>query len=132
MQSTIYNASAPSATRPSRPANVEVRAAPPSDSWTSCASPVGAEEEPRVEEEVVMLAVLLPEAWWEAEDATAAVPEVMEDIMLESVMVMLMESVELGIMELSVMEEAVDDAIEDELGLGAALFVDSMTLEFVS
>jgi hypothetical protein len=80
-----------------------------------------------------MLAVLLPEAWWEAEDAMAAVPEVMEDIMLESVMVMLlMESVELGIMELSVMEEAVDDAMEDELGLGAALFVDSMTLELVS
>jgi hypothetical protein len=56
----------------------------------------------------------------------------MEDIMLESVMVVLMESVELGIMELSVMEEAVDDAMEDELGLGAALFVDSMTLELVS
>ena len=68
----IYNASAPSATRPSKPAKVEVRAAPPSDSWTSCASPVGAAVEPRVEEEVVMLAVLLPEAWWEAEEAMAA------------------------------------------------------------
>jgi hypothetical protein len=80
-----------------------------------------------VEEEVVMLAVLLPEAWWEADEAMAAVPEVMEDIMLESVMVMLMESVELAVMELSVMEEAVEDAIEDELGLGAALLSLSMT-----
>ena len=114
----IYNASAPSATRPSKPAKVEVRAAPPSDSWTSCASPVGAAVEPRVEEEVVMLAVLLPEAWWEAEEAMAAVPEVAEDIMLESVMVMLMEDseVSLDIMELAV-EEAMDDAAEEELGV---------------
>ena len=114
----IYNASAPSATRPSKPAKVEVRAAPPSDSWTSCASPVGAAVEPRVEEEVVMLAVLLPEAWWEAEETMAAVPEVAEDIMLESVMVMLMEDseVSLDIMELAV-EEAMDDAAEEELGV---------------
>jgi hypothetical protein len=114
----IYNASAPSATRPSKPAKVAVRAAPPSDSWTSCASPVGAAVEPRVEEEVVMLAVLLPEAWWEAEEAMAAVPEVAEDIMLESVMVMLMEEseVSLDIMELAV-EDAMDDAAEEELGV---------------
>ena len=125
MRPELYNASAPSATRPNRPANVEVLAAPPSDSWTSCASPVGAEVEPRVEEEVVMLAVLLPEAWWDADEAMAAVPEVMEDIMLESVMVMLMESVELAVMELSVMVvDAMEDAMEDELGV---LLSDSMT-----
>ena len=70
-----------------------------------------------------MLAVLLPE-WWVAEEAMAAVPEVMEDIMLE---VMLMESVSLEAM-LEVMEEAADeDAMDDELGLGAALLVLSIT-----
>jgi hypothetical protein len=77
-----------------------------------------------------MLAVLLPEAaWWEADDAMAAVPEVMEDIMLE-VMLMLMESVSLEVMELSVedaMEDEGDDAMEDELGMGAALLSLSMT-----
>jgi hypothetical protein len=67
-----------------------------------------------------MLAVLLPEAWWEAEEAMAAVPEVMEDTMLESVMLMLMESVELAVMELSDME----DATGEELGV---LLSDSMT-----
>ena len=48
----------------------------------------------------------------------AAVPEVAEDIMLESVMVMLMEDseVSLDIMELAV-EEAMDDAAEEELGV---------------
>jgi hypothetical protein len=98
-------------------------AAPPSDSWTSCASPVGAEVEPRVEDEVVMLAVLLPEWLWEAEEeeAMAAVPVDMEDIMLE-VMLVLMESVSLEVMELSV-----EDAMEEELGLGAALLSDSIT-----
>ena len=81
--------------------------------------------EPRVEEEVVMLAVLLPETWWDADEAMAAVPEVMEDIMLESVMVMLMESVELAVMELSVMVvDAMEDSMEDELGV---LLSDSMT-----
>jgi hypothetical protein len=125
MRPELYNANAPSATRPSSPANVEVLAAPPSDSWTSCASPVGAEVEPRVEEEVVMLAVLLPEAWWEADEAMAAVPEVMEDTMLESVMLMLMESVELAVMELSDMvEDAMEDATGEELGV---LLSDSMT-----
>lgn len=117
---SVYNANAPSATRPSNPAKVEVLAAPPSDSCTSCASPVGAEVEPRVEEEVVMLAVLLPE-WWVADEAAVA-----EVIMLESVMLMLMlmdESVSLlDIMELAV--EAMDEAMDDELGV---LLSDSMT-----
>jgi hypothetical protein len=72
-----------------------------------------------------MLAVLLPEAWWEAEEAMAAVPEVMEDTMLESVMLMLMESVELAVMELSDMvEDAMEDATGEELGV---LLSDSMT-----
>jgi hypothetical protein len=75
-----------------------------------------------VEDEVVMLAVLLPEEWWVADEATAAVPEVAEDIMLE---VMLMESVSLAVMELSVEVEAAEDA--DELGLGAALLSLSIT-----
>ena len=67
---------------------------------------------------MVMLAVLLPEAWWEAEEAMAAVPEVAEDIVLESVMVMLMEDseVELDIIELAV-DDAMDDAMEEELGV---------------
>jgi len=69
-----------------------------------------------------MLAVLLPE-WWVADEAAAAVAEV---IMLESVMLMLMlmdESVSLlDIMELAV--EAMDEAMDDELGV---LLSDSMT-----
>jgi hypothetical protein len=51
----------------------------------------------------------------------AAVPVDMEDIMLE-VMLVLMESVSLEVMELSV-----EDAMEEELGLGAALLSDSIT-----
>lgn len=133
MSSIDYKARAPRATRPRRPAKVEVRAAPPSDSVTSCASsesesPV-AEGEPRVVEEV-MLAVLLLE--WPVAEETAAVPVVEETMLLESVLVMLMEesdSVSLAVLELSVMEEAADDATEEEeeLALGAALFVLSIT-----
>jgi len=125
-----YNARAPRATRPRRPAKVEVRAAPPSDSVTSCASesesesPVGEAVDPRVEDEVVMLAVLLPE-WLVAEEAMAAVEEVM---LMESVLVMLMDSVSLAVLELSVvLEAAEEDSMEDELALGAALLSLSMT-----
>lgn len=115
---------------------MEVRAAPPSDSVTSCESsesesesesPV-AEGDPRVED--VMLAVLLL-AWPVAEE-TAAVPVVEEVMLMESVLVMLMEdsdSVSLAVMELSVMEEAADEDME-ELALGAALLSLSMTFEF--
>ena len=114
---------------------MEVRAAPPSDSVTSCESsesesesesPV-AEGDPRVED--VMLAVLLL-AWPVAEEI-AAVP-VEEVMLMESVLVMLMEdsdSVSLAVMELSVMEEAADEDME-ELALGAALLSLSMTFEF--
>jgi len=77
-----------------------------------------------------MLAVLLL-AWPVAEE-TAAVPVVEEVMLMESVLVMLMEdsdSVSLAVMELSVMEEAADEDME-ELALGAALLSLSMTFEF--
>lgn len=131
-QST-YKASAPTATSPSNPAKVvaeETRPAPPSDSSTFCTSepPEAEAVEPRVEDEVVMLAVLLPDMWDEAEEAMA--PAVEEVIMLESVMVMLMlmllmESV---VLELSLaVEDAMEEDAMEELALGAALLVLSIT-----
>lgn len=129
-QST-YKASAPTATSPSNPAKVvaeETRPAPPSDSSTFCTSepPEAEAVEPRVEDEVVMLAVLLPDMWDEAEEAMA--PAVEEVIMLESVMVMLMLLMESVVLELSLaVEDAMEEDAMEELALGAALLVLSIT-----
>lgn len=82
--------------------------------------------EPRVEDEVVMLAVLLPDMWDEAEEAMA--PAVEEVIMLESVMLMLMLLMESVVLELSLaVEDAMEEDAMEELALGAALLVLSIT-----